>query len=79
VVAEPLHEPARRGIEVVLVQTDEADDVALWGLGSLSDAGGTIHAGYGPSPAGVCCPPFTNSSSANSVTVDRDHGRGSNT
>jgi hypothetical protein len=48
VVAQPPHEPARRRVEATLVQADEADDVALRGLGSLSDAGGTIHAGCGP-------------------------------
>jgi hypothetical protein len=44
VVAQPPHEPARRRVEAALVQAD----VALRGLGSLSDAGGTIHAGCGP-------------------------------
>jgi hypothetical protein len=33
VVAQPPYEPARRGIEAALVQTDEADDVALRGVG----------------------------------------------
>jgi hypothetical protein len=68
VVAQPPHEPACRGIEAALVQTDKADDVALWGLGSLSDANGTIHAGCGLSSAGVSCPPFTNTSSDSWVT-----------
>jgi hypothetical protein len=61
------------------MQVDEADDVALRGLGSLSDAGRTIHTGYGPSLVRVSCPPFTNSSSASWVIVDRDHGKGSST
>jgi hypothetical protein len=48
-------------------------------LGSLSDAGGTIHAGYMPSTAGANNPSLTSSFSASGVTVDRDHRRGSST
>jgi hypothetical protein len=40
---------------------------------------GTIHAGFGPSPAGDSCLPFTNSSSDSRVTVDRGHAKGSST
>jgi hypothetical protein len=49
------------------------------GLGSLFDAGGTIHAGRGPSSARVSYPPFTNSSNDSWVTVDRGHMKGSST
>jgi hypothetical protein len=76
-VAQPPHEPARQGGEATLAQTDEADDVAVRGLGFPSDAGGTIHAGYGPLPVGVNWPPFTSSFSASGVTIDRGHGKGS--
>jgi hypothetical protein len=79
VVAQPPHEAARRGGEAAFVQPDEAHDVAVGGLGSLSDAGETIHIGYMSSPTGANNPPFTNSFNANGVTVDRDHGRGSST
>jgi hypothetical protein len=48
-------------------------------LGSLSDAGGTIHARYAPSPAGASSLPFTSLFRANDVTVDRVQGRGSST
>jgi hypothetical protein len=49
------------------------------GLGSWPDVGGTIHAGYTPSPAGASNPPFTSLFRANGVTVDRVQGRGSST
>jgi hypothetical protein len=48
-------------------------------LGSLSDAGGSIHTGYIPSPVGTSNPPFTSSFSASGITVERDHGIGSST
>jgi hypothetical protein len=49
------------------------------GLGSRSDAGGTIHAGGTPSTFGASSSPFTSSFRANGVTVNRVQGRGSNT
>jgi hypothetical protein len=49
------------------------------GLGSRSDAGGTIHAGGAPSMFGASNPPFTSSFRENGVTVDQVQGRGSNT
>jgi hypothetical protein len=49
------------------------------GLGSQSDAGGTIHAGYAPSPAGASSPPFTSSFRASGVTVNQVQGKGSST
>jgi hypothetical protein len=48
-------------------------------LGSLSDDGGTIHAGRGPLPAGVSCPPVTSFSSDSWFADDRGHGKGSRT
>jgi hypothetical protein len=59
------------------VQLDEADDVAVRRIAlpvRLCDAGGTIHAGYVPSPVGANCPPFTSLLRANGVTVDRVQG-----
>jgi hypothetical protein len=48
-------------------------------LGSLSYAGGTIHAGFAPPPAGASCPPSTNASSYGQSAVDRGHSKGSST
>jgi hypothetical protein len=43
-------------------------------LGFLSDAGGTIHAGYRLLPADTNIPPFTSSFSASGAIIDRGHG-----
>jgi hypothetical protein len=40
-------------------------------LGSLTNAGGTTHAGYDPSPVDASSLPFTSSFRANDITVDR--------
>jgi hypothetical protein len=77
VVAQPPHEVAHRGGEAMLVH--KADDVAVRRVGLPVRRRRTIHAGYMPSPTGANSRPFTSSFSANGVTVDRDHGRGSST
>jgi hypothetical protein len=49
------------------------------GLGSRSDAGGTIHAGGAPSTFGASSPPFTSSFKASGITNDEVQDRGSST
>jgi hypothetical protein len=61
----------------VLVEANEADDVAERRIGSRSAASGTIHAGGCPSTFSASWPPFSSSCSANSVTVEQGHGNGS--
>jgi hypothetical protein len=45
----------------------------------LSDAGGTIHAGFGSSPAGASYPPSTDASSYSWSAVNWGHVKGSDT
>jgi hypothetical protein len=49
------------------------------GLGSRSDAGGTIHARGTPSTFGASSPPLTSSFRANGITDERGQDKGSNT
>jgi hypothetical protein len=49
------------------------------GLGSRSNAGGTIHAEGAPSMFGASSPPLTNSFRANGITVEWGQDKGSNT
>jgi hypothetical protein len=61
------------------VVEDEANNVAVGGLGSRSVAGGTIHAAGCPSTFGASWPPFTSSLKTNLITIERLHGSGSST
>jgi hypothetical protein len=79
VVAQPLNKVACWCGEASLVKPDEANNVAKRQVGLPVRRRRNDPRRGCPSTFGVSCPPFTSSCRANSVAVDRVHGRGSST
>jgi hypothetical protein len=73
------HEMARRHVEGALCSRTKLATYPYGGLGSRSDAGGTIHVGGVPSTFGASSPPLTSSCRAKGVTIERGQGEGSST
>jgi hypothetical protein len=79
VVVQAPHEVARRCGEAALVQPDEADNIPVRRVGLPVRRRRDDPRRGAPFTFAASSPPFTSSFRANSVTVDRVQGRGSNT